>query len=83
MTFGLFGGFLSAIGIAAKIISGYTPFLSVHATLSSGLILLGAVCFIMGLFASVVFRRQKFLEKDFRHHLQALEDSKSDSQKNR
>ena len=83
MTFGLFGGFLSAIGIAAKIISGYTPFLSVHATLSSGLILLGAVCFIMGLFASVVFRRQAFLEKDFRHHLQHLEDSKKDNKINK
>lgn len=81
MAFGLFGGFLSCIGISAKIISGYTPYLNIHTTLSSGLILLGAVCFIMGLFASVVFRRQKFIEKDFRHHLQALEDSKIDNQK--
>lgn len=78
MTFGLFGALLSAVGIGAKIVSGYVAEINVHTTLSSGLILLGAVCFIIGLFASVVFRRQEFLEKDFRHHFQALEDAKKE-----
>jgi len=82
LTFGLFASLLSIVGIGAKIVSGYIPGINVHTTLSSGLILLGAVCFIMGLFASVVFRRQAFLEKDFRHHLQHLEDSKKDNKIN-
>jgi glycosyltransferase involved in cell wall biosynthesis len=74
MAFGLFGGFLSGLGILAKLLSGYTDMFNVHATLSSGLILLGAVSFMMGLFASVVFKRQMFTEKEFRHHLQRLND---------
>ena len=82
LTFGLFGALLAGVGIGAKIISGYSPYLNVHSTLSSGLILLGAVCFIIGLFASVVFRRQKFLEKDLRHRLQALEESKRNTEDN-
>ena len=76
MVFGLFGLFLSVIGITAKIIYGHFPHIaSVHPTLSSGLILLGAVSFMMGLFASIVFKRQVFAERDLRHHLQRLRDS--------
>lgn len=74
--FGLFGAFLAAVGITAKIISGYTEYLNVDSTLTSGLILLAAVSFIMGLFGSIVFKRQMFAEKDLRERLRKLNDSK-------
>jgi len=38
-------------------------------SLSTGFIILGAVSFMMGMFASVVFRIQAFAEKDLRHYL--------------
>jgi len=75
MAFGLFGAFLSGVGIGAKLITGYTDIFNIHNTLSSGLILLGAVSFMMGLFASVVFKRQMFTEKELRHHLKKINDS--------
>jgi len=46
-----------------------TKLFDVSAGLSTGLIILGIVSFMMGLFASVVFSRQSFTEKDIRHHL--------------
>lgn len=80
MTFGLFGLFLSSLGIVAKLISGHFPeIINVHSTLSSGLILLGAVAFMMGLFASIVFTRQSFTERDLRHHLKRLRESERES----
>ena len=76
MAFGLFGLFLSSVGVAAKLVSGHFPeIMNVHTTLSSGLILLGAVAFMMGLFASIVFKRQSFTERDLRHHLKKLRES--------
>lgn len=74
MAFGLFGAFLAGVGIMAKVVTGYTDTINVHNTLSSGLILLGAVSFMMGLFASVVFKRQRFTEKELRHHIKKLND---------
>jgi len=74
MAFGLFGAFLAGVGIVAKLVTGYTDTINVHTTLSSGLILLGAVSFMMGLFASVVFKRQSFTEKELRHHIKKLND---------
>lgn len=76
MMFGLFSVFVGAVGISGKLLTGYTEYFNIDPSLTSGLILLSAISFIMGLFASVVFRRQSFFEKDFRHHLQTLEDSK-------
>ena len=76
MAFGLFAIFLGAIGILGKIISGYTEYLNVDSTLTSGLILLAAVSFIMGLFGSIVFKRQMFAEKDLRERLRKLNDLK-------
>lgn len=76
MAFGLFGLFISAVGISAKLLPRFhEEFLNIHPTLSSGLILLGAVSFMMGLFASVVFNRQKFAETELRHFIKKLRDS--------
>jgi len=75
MAFGLFGAFLSGLGIMAKLITGLTDIINVNTTLSSGLILLGAVSFMMGLFASVVFNRQSFNEKELRLYKKKLDES--------
>jgi len=37
------------------------------------MIILGGVSFMMGVFATVVFRRQAFAEKDLRHYLENAE----------
>jgi len=75
MTFGLFGGLLCGMGIFAKIltISGIFDFSDAF---ENGLIILGIVSFMMGMFANVVFKRQAFTEKDFRLHLQDIVRSK-------
>ena len=42
---------------------------------------MGGVSFMMGLFATVVFKRQSIAEKDLRHYLEklsALEQEKND-----
>ena len=41
----------------------------INSSLSTGFIILGAVSFMMGMLASVVFRRQAFAEKDLRHYI--------------
>jgi len=70
MAFGLFGAILVGGGILAKVITimniiegGISP------GLSTGFIILGVVSFMMGIFASVVFKRQAFAEKDLRHYI--------------
>jgi len=77
MAFGLFGAFLCGLGIIAKIftITGIFPFSD---ALENGLIILGIVSFMMGLFASTVFKRQAFTEKDLRHHIRELEKSREE-----
>lgn len=79
MAFGLFGAFLCSSGIIAKLltISGVLP---ISDSLENGLIILGIVSFMMGLFANVVFKRQAFTEKDIRHYLEKF--GKSDKQEN-
>lgn len=79
MAFGLFGAFLCGGGIIAKLltISGVLP---ISDSLENGLIILGIVSFMMGLFANVVFKRQAFTEKDIRHYLEKF--GKSDKQEN-
>jgi len=55
--------------------------LNVNASLSTGLIIMGGVSFMMGLFATVVFNRQSFVEKDLRQYLEklsVLEQEKND-----
>ncbi|HXV38591.1 MAG TPA: glycosyltransferase family 2 protein [Nitrosopumilaceae archaeon] len=66
--FGLFGAVLIGGGILAKILS-IVQILEVNASLSTGFIILGVVSFMMGMFASVVFKRQAFAERDLRHYL--------------
>jgi len=67
-TFGILAGILVGGGILAKLLTISNIF-SVNSTLSSGLIILGAVSIMMGIFASVVFRRQSFAERDIRDRL--------------
>lgn len=76
MAFGLFGAFLSGIGIVSKLISSIPNSIEINSTLSSGLILLGAVSFMIGLFAHIVFKRQAFSEKDLLERIKRLEKSK-------
>ena len=66
LAFGILGIVLFAGGILAKITT-ILDVLSVSSGLSTGLIILGIVSFMMGLFAGVVFKRQTFAEKEIRH----------------
>jgi len=78
LSFGLFGLLLSGIGIVSKLITFYVPhILTINTTLTSGLILLGAVSFMMGLFANLVFKRQSFTEKDLRYRLRLFDNENS------
>jgi len=68
--FSLFGAILIGGGILAKIITITDIFGGgVSAGLSTGFIILGVVSFMMGILASVVFKRQAFAEKDLRHYI--------------
>jgi len=68
-SFGALGAVFIIGGISAKVITLLTTF-GIKSSLSTGFIILGAVCFMMGVFASVVFKRQAFAEKDLRHYLE-------------
>ena len=67
-SFGVLGAGLISGGILAKLLT-ISNILLVNSSLSTGFIILGAVSVMMGMFASVVFRRQAFAEKDLRHYL--------------
>jgi len=68
--FGLLGAILCGGGIIAKAITITKIFPGgVSTDLSSGFIILGVVSFMMGIFASVVFKRQAFAEYDLRHYI--------------
>jgi len=66
--FSLLGLVLIGGGIFAKLIT-IAKILGISAGLSTGLIILGIVSFMMGLFANVVFKRQVFTEKDLKHYI--------------
>jgi len=68
LTFGILGGILIGGGILAKILT-ITEIFGVSAGLSTGFIILGIVSGMLGLFASMVFKRQEFSEKDLRHYI--------------
>ena len=68
-SFGVLGALLCGGGILAKLFT-ISAILNVNSSLSTGFIILGAVSVMMGMFASVVFRRQAFAEKDLRHYLE-------------
>ncbi len=76
LSFGLLGAILIGGGILAKLLA-IAQILVVNASLSTGLIILGVVSFMMGIFASVVFMRQAFAEKDLRHYLDQANAFKS------
>jgi len=68
LAFGLLGAILSSGGIIAKIFA-VTDIFGISAGLSTGLIIMGVVSLMMGMFANVIFKRQAFAEKDLRHYL--------------
>ena len=79
LAFGIFGLILILGGIVAKLITySYVFGWGVSPGLSTGLIILGIVSFMMGLFASVVFKRQTFTEQDIRHYIEKLSKEKLD-----
>jgi len=69
LSFGILGLILCGSGIIAKLLT-ISNLVFVSAGLSTGFIILGVVSFMMGMFASVVFKRQAFTEKDVRHYLE-------------
>ena len=71
-SFFVLGGIFCGGGILAKILTSL-HLLTVTASLSTGLIILGGVSFMMGVFATVVFNRQSFAEKDLRHYIDNIE----------
>ena len=71
-SFFILGGLFCGGGILAKVLTSLQLF-SVTASLSTGLIILGGVSFMMGVFATVVFNRQSFAEKDLRHYIDNIE----------
>jgi glycosyltransferase involved in cell wall biosynthesis len=71
-SFFILGGIFCGGGILAKILTSLHMF-TVTASLSTGLIILGGVSFMMGVFATVVFNRQLFAEKDLRHYIDNIE----------
>ena len=68
-SFTLLAGIFCGGGILAKLLT-ISGTLVVNQSLSTGIIILGGVSFMMGVFATVVFRRQAFAEKDLRHYLE-------------
>jgi len=78
LVLGLLGVILCAGGIIAKIITIIKVFSGgISVSLSSGLIILGIVSIMMGMFASVVFKRQAFIERDLRHYVDEMNKDKN------
>jgi len=71
LTFGLFATILIIGGIFAKVLT-ITNTITISPGLSTGFIILGVVSIMMGMFASMVFKRQSFAEKDLRHYVNEL-----------
>ena len=74
LAFGLIGVILMIGGISGKILA-ITNILRVSADLSTGFIILGVVSFMLGIFASMVFKRQAFAERDLRHYVDISNNS--------
>jgi len=81
-TFGFLGISLCVVGTLAKIIT-YVMGGGVSAGLSTGLILLGIVSFMLGIFANIIFKRQAFAEKDLRHYITELNKNKEENKNSR
>ncbi len=76
-SFGILGAIFCGGGIFAKLLN-ISNILHINSSLSTGFIILGAVSLMMGMFASVVFKRQAFAEKDLRQYLDSSIIFKSD-----
>ena len=68
LSFNVLGAIFIGGGILSRLLS-ISGIFEVNSSLSTGFIILGAVSIMMGMFASVVFKRQAFAEKDLRHYL--------------
>lgn len=68
LSFGIMGAILIGGGILAKILT-ISKIVIITSDLSTGFIILGVVGFMMGMFASVVFKRQAFAEKDLKQYI--------------
>jgi len=68
VAFTIFGLILCGGGILAKLLTIWEIF-SINTSLSTGFIILGAVSFMMGILASVIFKRQAFVERDLRQYI--------------
>ena len=71
LIFSILGTLLISGGIISKILT-ITKIIGITSGLTTGFIILGIVSIMLGLFASIVFKRQIFAEKDLRHHLKDL-----------
>ncbi len=74
LVFGLLGTTLFFGGILAKVLTINKIFL-VSTGLSTGFIIFGIVSVMLGLFASMVFKRQAFSEKDLRHYINEFKNN--------
>lgn len=77
MAFGLFSLLLVSGGIIGKILT-ILQIVGVSAGLTTGFIILGVVSFMLGVFASIVFKRQSFSEKDLRHYVNEFKKYQND-----
>jgi len=68
LSFNILGLLFCIVGVVGKLLTIGDIF-TINTELTTGMIILGGVSFMMGLFASVVFRRQAFAEKNLRHYL--------------
>jgi len=75
LAFGLIGMLLIGGGMFAKILT-ITKVLGVTSGLSTGLLILGIVSFMLGILANMVFRRQEFAEKGLRYYVEEFDNSK-------
>lgn len=75
LTFGIIGTVLIVGGILAKLITITKIFGGgISSEFSSGIIILGAVSFMLGLFANVIFKRQAFTERNIRYYINEIKD---------
>lgn len=75
LSFGIFGAVLVGGGIIAKLLT-LSDILWVSGDLSSGLLFMGIVSFMMGILANVIFKRQAFVEKDLHRYFDQVDISK-------
>jgi len=67
-SFFLLGLIFCSVGILGKLLT-ISNLLSVNTSLTTGIIILGGVSFMLGVFASVVFKRQAFAETELRQYV--------------